>query len=332
MRAEVRCVQVLEVKWGIMFKALFRKKTSPEISFKTKIPVKGQELVPAGSFRFVAVDVETANRDTGSICQIGCAFVSDTGRISVNTYLVDPETHFDNSNISIHGITPDDVVGQPNFEQVFGTLQAVLKKNKLVQHSSFDSRAIRLACETYGLAMPALDWHDSVRIARQAWPELKGAGGHGLAHLRTFLGLEFQHHNAGEDARAAAEIVLHAEAHTGRSFLDLAAPASRSGNWQPSVKMEGDAMGALFGQIAVFTGTLSMSRTEAATIAAAAGIETKAGMSRKVTLLVVGDQDLGALAAGQTKSSKHRKAEELIAQGYDIRILGETEFLTLVRS
>lgn len=315
-----------------MFKALFRKKTSPEISSQNKIQVNDSELIPAGTFRFVAVDVETANRDAGSICQIGCAFVSEAGKISVTTYLVDPETHFDNSHIAIHGITPEDVVGQPNFAQVFGSLQAVLIKSKLVQHSSFDSRAIRLACETYGLSLPTFDWHDSVRIARQAWPELKGAGGHGLAHLKTFLGLEFQHHDAGEDARAAAEVVLHAEAHTGRSFLDLAAPASRSGNWQPSVKMAGDETGALFGQIAVFTGALSMSRTEAAKIAAAAGIETKSSMSRKVTLLVVGDQDLSTLAAGQTKSSKHRKAEELISQGHDIRILGESEFLRLVRA
>lgn len=316
-----------------MFKKLFGKKTSPEFSSQPNIVViKDQELVPAGSFRFVAVDVETANRDAGSICQIGCAFVSDTGKISVNTYLVDPETHFDESHIAIHGITPEDVVGHPTFDQVFSTLRGVLTKNRLVQHSSFDSRAIRLACETYGLTMPTLDWHDSVRVAHQAWPDLKGAGGHGLAHLKTFLGLDFQHHDAGEDARAAAEVVLRAEAHTGRSFLELATPANRSGNWQPSVKMEGDATGALFGQIAVFTGALSMSRTEAAKIASAAGIETKAGMSRKVTLLVVGDQDLGALAAGQTKSSKHRKAEEFVAQGCDIRILGETEFLTLVRS
>ena len=52
-------------------------------------------------------------------------------------------------------------------------------------------------------------------------------------------------------------------------------------------------------------------------------------MSRKVTLTVVGEQDLATLV-GHTKSSKHRRAEELISEGFDIRIIGELEFLELV--
>ncbi|MEC8196914.1 MAG: exonuclease, partial [Pseudomonadota bacterium] len=52
---------------------------------------------------------------------------------------------------------------------------------------------------------------DSVKIARKAWPEFRGNGGHGLGHLKKALGLQFHHHDAGEDARAAAEVVLLAE-------------------------------------------------------------------------------------------------------------------------
>ena len=55
-------------------------------------------------------------------------------------------------------------------------------------------------------------WRDSVHVARAAWPELRGNGGHGLASLKQHLGLVFEHHDAGEDARAAAEVVLRAEA------------------------------------------------------------------------------------------------------------------------
>ena len=42
--------------------------------------------------------------------------------------------------------------------------------------------------------------------------------GHGLAHLKRQLGLSFEHHDAGEDARAAATVVLQAEARLGMSF------------------------------------------------------------------------------------------------------------------
>lgn len=53
-------------------------------------------------------------------------------------------------------------------------------------------------------------------------------------------------------------------------------------------------------------------------------------MKKTTTLLVVGDQDIQKLA-GHEKSSKHRKAEQLIAEGQHIRILGESDFLRLVK-
>jgi DNA polymerase-3 subunit epsilon len=59
-----------------------------------------------------------------------------------------------------------------------------------------------------------------VTIARKAWPEWLGQGGHGLAHLKKQLALEFQHHDAGEDARAAAQVVLLAEERLGRPLVE----------------------------------------------------------------------------------------------------------------
>lgn len=44
-----------------------------------------------------------------------------------------------------------------------------------------------------------------------------------------------------------------------------------------------------------------------------------------MTLLVVGNQDVRKLA-GQERSSKHRKAEELINGGQKIRIISESDF------
>lgn len=52
-------------------------------------------------------------------------------------------------------------------------------------------------------------------------------------------------------------------------------------------------------------------------------------MTRDTTILVVGDQDI-RLLAGHDKSSKHRKAEKLIKDGYSIRIIGESDFLLMI--
>ncbi len=85
---------------------------------------------------------------------------------------------------------------------------------------------------------------------------------------------------------------------------------------------ESDPAGALAGSVVIFTGELSMSRTEAADLAARVGMTVKAAVTRKTTHLVVVDQDLTVLA-GHTKSSKHRKAEEMQSAGHPVRIMGE---------
>ena len=53
-------------------------------------------------------------------------------------------------------------------------------------------------------------------------------------------------------------------------------------------------------------------------------------MTKHTSLLVVGDQDIEKLN-GADKSSKHRKAEQLIEKGQPIRILGEADFMSLCR-
>ncbi len=163
-----------------------------------------------GEFRFFALDVETANGDRGSICQVGVAGVRDDRSIVTWSSYVDPQTERWGFS-SIHSITADTVHGAPTFPQLLPLLDQMLAGKIVFQHSSFDSTAIAAACRRAGQPVPAWMWRDSVRVARQVWPELKGNGGHGLASLRRRLRLRFKHHDAGEDARAAAEVVLRAE-------------------------------------------------------------------------------------------------------------------------
>lgn len=165
---------------------------------------------PKGPFRFVALDVETANNDRGSICQIGVACVRPDNSIETWVTYVDPQTSrwvF----TGLHGISNATVNGAPTFAEILPILEEGLRGLTVYQHSGFDRSAVRAACAACRRAEPEWNWQDSVSVARRAWPELKGNGGHGLASLKGHLGLSFEHHNAGEDARAAAEVVLRAE-------------------------------------------------------------------------------------------------------------------------
>ena len=92
---------------------------------------------------------------------------------------------------------------------------------------------------------------------------------------------------------------------------------------------KGNPDGALFGETVLFTGTLEIPRPRAADAADEAGCRVVTGMSKKVTILVVGTQDKSRLN-GYCKSAKHRKAEDLIQQGEDIQIVSESDFFEIV--
>lgn len=281
---------------------------------------------------FVVIDVETANPDFASICQVGVAAFRDGTLHSTWESLVDPEDYFDEINVAIHGIDERAVRGAPKWQAVHELLAPWMQGHVVASHTPFDRAALFRACEKHGLLPHNCTWLDTARVVRRTWPAFAQKG-YGLANVTKHLNIQFQHHNAKEDARAAGEILLRAMVETGftvEQWLDRttkpinplsAAPISRDGN--PD--------GPLFGEKLVFTGALSMPRREAADMAAAAGCEVDSGVTKHTTVLVVGDQDIAKLS-GHEKSSKHRKAEELITLEQSIRIIGESDFRRLLTS
>ena len=278
-------------------------------------------------FDFAAVDVECANADLASICQIGVATVRAGEIVDTWSQYIDPEDYFDPMNIRIHGIDEITVSGSLTFDEVFAELDERLS-GVVVSHSLFDRGSITRAAEKCGLRFDAREWLDSARIARRAWPDQYARRGYGLDKVAADLGIAFGHHGAGEDARAAAEIVLRACATSG---VDIDGWLHRLARWTPTmpIRRDGDPEGPLFGEVLCFTGALSLPRGEAANMAAAAGCAVENGVSKRTTLLVVGDQDIRCLA-GHDKSANHRKAEALIAKGQAIRILQESDFRRLM--
>jgi DNA polymerase-3 subunit epsilon len=176
---------------------------------------------------FVAVDVETANADAGSICQIGFARFAGGDLVDNWSWLVHPQTYFSAANIAIHGIRPGDVSHAPDWAARHADVAAVLAGRVVVSHTAFDVTAITRACLARDRPPIEARWLDSVRVARRAFPELKTRGGHGLASLRRYLDLRFDHHDAGEDARAAGWVVEAAVIATGLSVSDWVVKAHR---------------------------------------------------------------------------------------------------------
>lgn len=283
---------------------------------------------------FVAIDVETANADMASICQIGLAKYENGVLSREWKSYVDPEDYFDDINISIHGIDESIVKGAPKLQALAETLYTFLDRTIVVCHTHFDRVAINQGAERCGVRVPNCVWLDSARVARRAWKEFAW-NGYGLYNVTKALGYDFKHHDALEDAKAAAHILLAA---INQSGLDVEGWLKRvrqpidpnAGSSGQAIRRDGNPEGSLYGEIIIFTGALEIPRREAAALAAAIGCQVASGVTKKTTMLVVGDQDVKKLA-GHEKSSKHRKAEELIASGIAIRILKESDFKELVR-
>ncbi len=280
---------------------------------------------------FVAIDVETANPDHSSICQIGAVRV-ENGVIGDSWItLVDPETDFDPWNIEIHGITSSMVRGQPHFPELVTRLRDFVGPRVVASHTAFDRVAIERAHDRYHLVSPGWSWLDTARVSRRAWHQFADTG-YGLASVAAHCGIQFRHHDAGEDARAAALVLLRAIDEAKLDIVGWLARVRQPIDPQRSrISQEGNPEGPLAGEVIVFTGALSIPRTEAAMRAAQLGCEVRESVSAKTTMLVVGQQDLEKLG-GYTKSSKQRKAETLVRQGATISILSEADFMRFAES
>jgi len=276
---------------------------------------------------FVAVDVETANPNMSSICQIGMVLFEDGREVRCESVLVDPQTWFDPGNVRIHGIDDDAIRGARTFDQLHGWLCEWTTDRIVVCHTHFDRVAFQQACESGRLPTLSCQWLDSARVTRRAWPQFAQRG-YGLANVAHHCGVTFQHHDALEDARVAGLILLKAIEHTGHDLAEWLTLVKRSTGEGDAIRRVGDGDGALVGEAIVFTGALELPRREAANRAALAGADVHPGITKKTTMLVVGDQDIAKLN-GNAKSSKHLKADALIAAGQSIRIIGETDFMLL---
>lgn len=240
---------------------------------------------------FIALDVETANADLASICQIGLARYTDkTIAYEWKTY-IDPQDDFDPVNTSVHAITEEIICGAPTFPQAASALSPLLADSIVVSHTFFDRTALQQAYAKHGLQLPNCSWLDTSRVVRRAWTDFAWRG-YGLENVCRFLGYQFSHHDALEDAKATAFVLFSAMDVTG---LDLTAWWERVRKpidekpGQVFMKCSGNPNGPLYGEVIVFTGALDIPRRQAASLAADFGCEVTDRVNKDTTILVVGD-------------------------------------------
>jgi DNA polymerase-3 subunit epsilon len=170
--------------------------------------------LPLGADGFLAVDVETANTDPSSICQIAVVRFQRGVAVDIWHSIIDPGEPFAALNVALHGIDETAVANAPNFSQIIEVLSERLSGNVVASHMPFDRIAVQSALTKHCVAPFQCSWLDTASVARRAWPRFARRG-YGLKSLAAWCGIDLRHHDAVEDAMAAGLIFSKAMADTG---------------------------------------------------------------------------------------------------------------------
>ncbi|MFB7878853.1 exonuclease domain-containing protein [Nocardia sp. NPDC056064] len=158
---------------------------------------------------FAAFDVETANPKHGSICAIGVAIVHKGRRVATHSWLCRPPAvvgEFAARNMRIHMITPNLVAKQPSFAQLLPRVLDTVGDLPVVAHNAvFDMGNLSRACEFSGIVSPGWQYG-----CTYAWSKRQlRLGSYKLNQVAAALGIVLDnHHEAGADAAAAADVAI----------------------------------------------------------------------------------------------------------------------------
>lgn len=157
--------------------------------------------------RYIAFDVETPNHRNDRMSAIGIAVVEDGAIVDEFDTLVDPEAEFDWFNVRLTGITPEAAAQAPTFPVLWPRLRTYLDSGLLIAHNApFDMGVLAKCLSAY-----EIDWRErvdyacTVRMGRASFPWFPD---HRLDTMCRELGIPLDHHRAGSDSRACAELML----------------------------------------------------------------------------------------------------------------------------
>ena len=162
----------------------------------------------ADGARYVVFDVETPNARNNRMSAIGIAVVEDGKLVKELSTLVNPETYFHPFNVQLTGITPAMAEEAPTFSELWPVLEPIFDSGLLVAHNApFDMGVLAKCLRAY-----CVDWRDTapyactVRMGRRCYPKLPN---HRLSTLCKYLSIPLEHHQAGSDSRACAQLLVN---------------------------------------------------------------------------------------------------------------------------
>lgn len=158
---------------------------------------------------FAAIDFETANFNSSSVCSVGIVIVRD-GKVTDKIYrLIRPNpNYYSRKNISVHGLTREDTDCADHFPEVWAEIVPLIEGLPLVAHNSrFDEGCLKAAHERYEMTYPEYEFHCTCMASRRVFG--RSLPNHRLPTVAKACGYDLNnHHHALADAEAAAAIAI----------------------------------------------------------------------------------------------------------------------------
>ena len=147
---------------------------------------------------YTAIDFETAQGSSCSICQVGLVRV-ENGEIvkEINILVQPPQNYYWSKFVDIHGIRPSDTFESPFFDEIWHLIEPYIRYQTVVAHNGFgfDFRVLKSTLAYYDLQEPEYEKRCTYRIFRK-----------NLAFLCEKYEIPLNHHDALSDARACAKL------------------------------------------------------------------------------------------------------------------------------
>lgn len=313
--------------------------------------------------KYVVVDIETTGFDfrNDRIIEIAAITYEYGKKIAEFHSLVNPGMLIPPEIISLTGISQADVDAAPTLEEIDGAFLDFIGDLPIIGHNALTFDVPFLSAQlSANIENPVID---TLPMARKVFDLLPC---HKLAYLNDVLQLgSAGAHRAFNDVETTNALLWAClaprkhEHNVHKAFLDNRLACHNeskkkrpkqhpvqdrtivaSKKKKPFEKIDiktitpskdcSNSSSPLCGKTILFTGELTIPRSDAMQMAVDAGAVLKTGVSKKLTYLVVGKQDV-TLVGMDGMSSKEEKARDLNASGKaQIQIIGEEEFLRLV--
>lgn len=288
---------------------------------------------------YTLIDLETTGLDPhwDDIIEVACIKYRSGQEYASYHSLIQPPTDEDGHYVDpfitdLTGITNEMLTMAPKFEEAADDIWFFLKDELLVGHNiNFDINFLYDKFQYIGDRLLKNDFIDTLRLARRVLPDLQH---HRLRDLNKYFSIGNAEHRALDDCKTTNIILQKLANIISEKQIDLSLWNMPHASFDLR-SLTGNEANFLtdhpfYDMHCVFTGKLErFTRKDAAQLVANIGGHCDNNVTKHTNFLIVGDLDYStSIKCG--KSGKLKKAEQLILEGQDLKVITENVFYDML--